>query len=169
MRQSSTVRKKRFFRSPGRLWNRTKEARALCGFQRHKGEALFCFFFRSHNCWRKAVSYAKFLKTQNARFRTAKPKITLSTRKWYFFEQFFSDTIFETAPSRKWSPYCGQHRRPKLASGFVFPHNVGGTSVLMSRTRQHSSTTSRICPVLLLCPVSPRARLQASPRADGIG
>ena len=27
------------------LWNRTREARALCGFQHHKGEKLFCFLF----------------------------------------------------------------------------------------------------------------------------
>ena len=44
----SCVRKARFFRCPGRLWNRTREARALCGFQHHKGENLFCFsVFRS--------------------------------------------------------------------------------------------------------------------------
>ena len=39
------VRKSRFFRCPGRLWNRTREDRALCGFQHHKGENLFCFLF----------------------------------------------------------------------------------------------------------------------------
>ena len=27
------------------LLNRTREARALCGFQHHKGENLFCFLF----------------------------------------------------------------------------------------------------------------------------
>ena len=39
------VRKARFFRCPGRLWNRTREARALCGFQHHKGENLCYFLF----------------------------------------------------------------------------------------------------------------------------
>ena len=39
------VRKTRFFRCPGRLLNRTREARALCGFQHHKGEKLLCFLF----------------------------------------------------------------------------------------------------------------------------
>ena len=27
------------------LLNRTREAKALCGFQHHKGENLFCFMF----------------------------------------------------------------------------------------------------------------------------
>ena len=27
------------------LWNRTRQARALCGFQHHKGENLACFLF----------------------------------------------------------------------------------------------------------------------------
>ena len=40
------VRKARSFRYPGRLWNRTREARALRGFQHHKRENhLFCFLF----------------------------------------------------------------------------------------------------------------------------
>ena len=39
------ARKARFFRCPGRLWDRTREARALCGFQNHKGENLFRFLF----------------------------------------------------------------------------------------------------------------------------
>ena len=38
------VRKTHFYRSTGRLWNRAIEARALCGFQHHKGENL-CFLF----------------------------------------------------------------------------------------------------------------------------
>ena len=44
------VRKTRFFRCPDRLWNRTSEARALCGFQHDKGENLSCFsVVRSQN------------------------------------------------------------------------------------------------------------------------
>ena len=39
------VLKTRFFGCPGRLWNRTREARALCGFQHRTGENLFCFLF----------------------------------------------------------------------------------------------------------------------------
>ena len=39
------VLKTRFFGCPGRLWNRTREARALCGFQHHKGENLFYLLF----------------------------------------------------------------------------------------------------------------------------
>ena len=39
------VRKTRFLRCPPRLWNRTRETRALCGFQHHTGENLFCFLF----------------------------------------------------------------------------------------------------------------------------
>ena len=51
MRQGSVaavkcrVRKARFYRCPGRLWNRTRGARALCGFQHRKGENPFCFMF----------------------------------------------------------------------------------------------------------------------------
>ena len=47
------VRKARFSRCPDRLWNRTREARALCGFQRHKGENLLpgmFYVFRSRDC-----------------------------------------------------------------------------------------------------------------------
>ena len=33
------------FRCPGRLWHETREPRALCGFQHHKGENLCCFLF----------------------------------------------------------------------------------------------------------------------------
>ena len=40
-----SVRKARFFRCPGRLLNRTRAARALRGFQHHKGEHLLCFLF----------------------------------------------------------------------------------------------------------------------------
>ena len=75
--------------------------------------------------------------------------------KAFFF--FFSD-IFGTASSRKRSPIFGQHRRPKLASGFGFPHIVGGTNFQTSRKQQHSST-SPICSVLLY-PIPPRARLR---------
>ena len=39
------VRKTRFVRCPGRLWNRTRGTRTLCGFQHHKGEKLLCFQF----------------------------------------------------------------------------------------------------------------------------
>ena len=39
------VRKARFFYCPGRFWNRTREAKALCRFQHHKGKILFCFLF----------------------------------------------------------------------------------------------------------------------------
>ena len=40
-----SVRKARFPRCPGRLWNRTREARALCGFNTTKGKncSVFCF------------------------------------------------------------------------------------------------------------------------------
>ena len=38
------VRKARFFRFPNGLWNRTREALALCGIQHHKGETLFVLF-----------------------------------------------------------------------------------------------------------------------------
>ena len=105
----------------------------------------------------------KFPKTENVRFRTAKPIIPAKTinpyRQWCFFEPFFSAIIVGAASSRKWSSISGKHGRPKLASGFGFPHIVGGTSVQMSQKQQHSSTTSRICPVLL-CPVPPRAGLR---------
>ena len=37
--------KSTFLPCPGWLRNRTREARALCGFQHHKGENLFCFLF----------------------------------------------------------------------------------------------------------------------------
>ena len=39
------VRKARFFRCPGRLWSTTREARALCALQHHKGEKQFGFLF----------------------------------------------------------------------------------------------------------------------------
>ena len=39
------VRKARFYRCPGGLWSRTREARALCGLQHHKGENLFSCLF----------------------------------------------------------------------------------------------------------------------------
>ena len=40
-----SVRKTRFVRCPGRLWNITQDARALCGFQLHKGENVLCVLF----------------------------------------------------------------------------------------------------------------------------
>ena len=44
------------------LLNRTREARALCGFQHHKGENLFCFLFSATiivglNWYKKTVRY----------------------------------------------------------------------------------------------------------------
>ena len=43
------VRKARFFRCPGRLWSRTNEARASCGFQHRRKPVLFSVFL-SHYC-----------------------------------------------------------------------------------------------------------------------
>ena len=53
-------------------------------------------------------------------------KKSSQSQKWSFFELNFSDIIFGTASSRQWNPIFGQHRRPKLASGFGLPHNVRG-------------------------------------------
>ena len=97
----------------------------------------------------KVISYPRFSKNESGCFRIAKPVINpYRPENVFFFQPFFSDIIFGAASIRKWSPTFGQHRRPKLASGFGFPHIAGGTSFQMSRKQQHSST-SGICSVLL--------------------
>ena len=84
-------------------------------------------------------------------------RVHLIDPKKVIFEPNFSGIIFGTASSWKWSPMFGRNRRPNLASGYRFPHSVGGTNMQLSRKHQHSST-NRICPVVLR-PRPPRERL----------
>ena len=98
------------------------------------------------------------MKTENVRSGPQNQlRINLYRPENGIFLAIFSDIIFGTASMRKWSPIFGQHRRPKLASGFGFPHIMGGASVQMSRKQQHSSTQAASAQYLLLCPIPPRA------------
>ena len=97
-------------------------------------------------------------------------KRTLSCRKinhqYYgpeagdFFGFFFSVIIFGTASNRKWGSIFDQHSRSKLASGFGFPHILGGTkrrdmpkTAVVPRPRQ--SAMQATGPVLLDVPRYP--------------
>ena len=55
------VRKARFFRFPNGLWNRTREALALCGIPNHKGETLlvFCFLIPQLSAERQQSTFLK--------------------------------------------------------------------------------------------------------------
>ena len=98
------------------------------------------------------------MKTENVRFRTANQSSTFRHPKMVNFEsQILRVSLSERPPAGSGAP-LGQYRRPKLACGSGFPHDMGGTRVQMSRKQQHSST-SRICPTLLF-PITPRARLR---------
>ena len=69
------VRKARFFRCPGRLWNKTREARALCGFQHHKGEKkiVFCFPIPQLSALGQQLSYQKTENKTDFPFIVLKP------------------------------------------------------------------------------------------------
>ena len=73
----SCVRKARFVRCPGRLWNRTREARVFCGFQHHKGKTCFVFCFPIPQLSASHKRFSSFSKSTNAYKVATVPNVLL--------------------------------------------------------------------------------------------
>ena len=73
----------------------------------------------------KAISYRRFLRTENELFRAAKPIVNLIDPKLVIFQAKFFGFHFRVGLQPEMGLHFRSRSRPKMAIGFGFPHTVG--------------------------------------------